>query len=137
MIAALALAAIEAPEVRMDRLHERMVAASPDLCRSNACPLPVIGETKQCAVAVRYTITFDRDCFARLTDPEAVLIIGHESAHIMGIKSHRGADWIGYAMTVRAGFDGQQAVQVFTKLSSPLAFLTSHGTNASRMEALK
>lgn len=138
MILALALAAIEAPEARMDRLHEQIVAGNPVLCRNDACPLPVFGKTAQCATAVRYTVTFDPDCFARMSDPEAAFVIAHETAHVLtGTTNERGADWIGYAMTVRAGFDGTAALGVFAKLRTPLALLTSHGSNASRARALR
>jgi len=116
MIEALALAAIEPPQARLDRIHERIVAANPELCRQNACPRPVAGKTSRCAVAKGFTVTVDPVCAAKLSDDEMAFVIAHEFAHVAsGTTSERGADWLGYSMIVRAGFDGAKAIQIFDK----------------------
>lgn len=115
ILASLALAAI-GPQARLDRLHERIVAANPELCRQNACPRPVLGKTNRCAVAKGFTVTVDPDCAGKLNDDELAFVIAHEFAHVAtGTTSERGADWLGYSLIVRAGFDGAKAIQIFHK----------------------
>jgi len=116
ILASLALAAIEPPQARLDRLHGQIVAAIPELCAQNACPRPVIGKTSRCAVAKGFTVTADPKCAAKLSDDELAFVLAHEFAHVStGTTSERGADWLAYSLIVRAGFDGKRAVQVFDK----------------------
>lgn len=113
---ALALAAIEPPQARLDRLHERIVAANPDLCAQNACPRPVLGRTSRCAVAKGFTVTVDPKCAAKLSDDELAFVIAHEAAHVAtGTTSERGADWLAHSIILRAGFDGKRALLIFDK----------------------
>lgn len=116
IFAALALAAMEPPQARLDRLHDRIVAANTDLCAQNACPRPVLGKTARCAVAKGFTVTVDPKCAAKLNDDELAFVVAHEAAHVStGTTSERGADWLAYSLILRAGFDGKRAVQVFDK----------------------
>lgn len=122
MIEALALAALEPPQARLDRLHERIVAANTDLCAQNACPRPLLGKTARCAVAKGFTVTVDPKCAAKLSDDELAFVLAHEFAHVAtGTTSERGADWLAHSMILRSGFDGQRALMIFDKFGLALA----------------
>ncbi len=115
MIAALALS-LAAPEARLESIADRLRTANAELCRQNACPAPVLGKTSRCGWAERRTVTIDRACFAKLSDDEAAFVVAHEHAHTMGIKSEQAADWVGWAMMLRAGFDPVRANRIYVTL---------------------
>lgn len=114
----LALAAMEEPEARLDRIVDQLRAGDPVGCRLDACPRPILGETQSCGFAKGFTVTIDRKCADRLNDDQLAFVIAHEWGHVAtDTRNERGADWFGFTMILRAGFNGERAAQVFTTLS--------------------
>ncbi len=115
---ALALAAVEAPQERLDRVADQLRAGDPVACRLDACPRPLLGKTIHCGFAQGFTATIDQRCASRLNDDELAFVIAHEWGHVAtDTRNERGADWFGFTMILRAGFNGERAAQVFTTLS--------------------
>lgn len=118
MIEALALS-LATPEARLESIADRLRTANAELCRQGACPSPVLGKTNRCGWAEGRTVTIDRACFDKLSDDEAAFLVAHEHAHTMGIESEAAADWIGWGMMLRAGFDPERANRIFLTLRVP------------------
>lgn len=121
MIEALALAAIEAPQARLDRVADQLRAGNQELCgAANACRPPSSANTPGCGRARGYDVKIDPGCQARMNDDELAFVIAHEWGHTgSGTANESGADWIARGMVLRAGFDGPRAFRVFVTLSGP------------------
>lgn len=115
MIEALALM-LEQP--RLDAVADRLRDANPELCRAGACPRPVVARTTRCGFAKGWTVKIDPVCGSKLSDDELAFVVGHEWSHTIGIRSEQAADYVGWAMMLRAGFSAQKASRVFATLGA-------------------
>lgn len=121
ILAAFALAAAPLPgdeAVRLAEIKERIALANREDCPKGCGRAVVAWAGEPGAWAYDGWIVVQVHFMRMLSDDALALVVGHEMAHIRGIRGQRAADREGIRMAARAGYD-EAAMRTFAALVRP------------------